>query len=237
MLKKILLLVVVLIAALAALISMQPDSYRVERAAQIAAPQDVVFGLVADLKAFNTWNPWQETDPSIELSYGEKTAGVGAAYEWKGEKTGRGKMTIIESVKPTKLLTKLEFYEPMAGEGTAGFNLSAVGEGTRIIWWMQGTNDFMGKAFSLVMDMDEMIGSAYARGLEKLKTVSEAEHAKLKKAEAEATAKAEAEAKAKAEAEAEAKAKADAEAKAGADEDGTPEAGKGAPAAGAPEKK
>ncbi len=216
MLKRILLVIVLFVAALAVVVATQPDAYRVERTTEIAAPPAVVFDLVSDLKAFNSWNPWVEMDPSIEQSYGEKTAGVGATYEWKGEKTGSGKMTIIASEKPSKLMTRLDFYEPMAGRGTSGFSLTTLAGGTRIIWWMDGRNSFVAKAFSLIMDMDEMIGGTYARGLEKLKALAEAEHAKREKAaaEAEAEAKAKAEVEAKAKAEAEAKAKAEAEEKA-----------------------
>ena len=47
--------------------------------------------------------------------------------------------------------------------------------GTRVTWTMDGENNFMGKAFSLVSNMDKMIGSDFERGLASLKTVAEAQ--------------------------------------------------------------
>jgi hypothetical protein len=39
---------------------------------------------------------------------------------------------------------------------------------------MDGENNFMSKAFSLVMDMDKMIGGDFEKGLASMKTVAEA---------------------------------------------------------------
>ena len=41
---------------------------------------------------------------------------------------------------------------------------------TTVTWRLEGKNGFVGKAFSLVMDMDEMVGSQFEKGLAKLKT-------------------------------------------------------------------
>ena len=40
---------------------------------------------------------------------------------------------------------------------------------------MSGTNDFMGKAFSLVMNMDKSVGADFEKGLASLKTLAEAD--------------------------------------------------------------
>ena len=40
---------------------------------------------------------------------------------------------------------------------------------------MEGHNDFLGKAFSLFVDMDKMIGSDFEKGLSQLKAVAEAD--------------------------------------------------------------
>jgi hypothetical protein len=42
---------------------------------------------------------------------------------------------------------------------------------------MEGSNGFVGKALSLFMDMDEMVGSDFERGLASMKTVAEADAA------------------------------------------------------------
>ena len=55
---------------------------------------------------------------------------------------------------------------------------------TQVTWTMDGHNDFAGKAFSLVMDMDKMVGGDFERGLAQLKAVAEAEAVKSAQAPA-----------------------------------------------------
>ena len=42
-------------------------------------------------------------------------------------------------------------------------------------WSMEGRNNLMGKAFSIFMNMDKMIGGDFEKGLGSLKTVAETE--------------------------------------------------------------
>ena len=46
--------------------------------------------------------------------------------------------------------------------------------GMRIPWTMTGTNNFIAKAFGLVIDCDKMIGGQFEQGLANLKAVVEA---------------------------------------------------------------
>jgi hypothetical protein len=64
------------------------------------------------------------------------------------------------------------------------FTLTPVGEGTRIAWRMEGTNNFAAKAASLVMDMDEMVGGKFDQGLADLKALAESEARQLAAAQA-----------------------------------------------------
>ncbi len=214
--KKIGIAVVGLLVVVLGAIAMQPDTYRVERSADIAAPADVVFEMTADLKNFDKWSPWNELDATMKKTYGDKTSGVGATYEWSGNsEVGKGRMTVTEVRAPTTLRIKLDFLEPMAGEAMSGWDFTSGGDSkTTARWWVEGKNDFMGKAFGLFMDMDAMLGGTYEKGLKKLGEVAKTETA------ARAKAKADAEAKAKAEAEAKAKLAAEALAVAGGAADG-----------------
>jgi hypothetical protein len=206
MLKKILVGVAALVGLLLIIIATRPATYHVERSTTVAAPAATISAQVADFHGWAAWSPWAHLDPAMKTTY--VGSGVGATYSWEGnDKVGEGKMTLTK-LEPGTIGIKLEFIKPFAGLNDVAFNLAAVAEGTKVTWNMDGNNNFMGKAFSLVMDMDKMIGGDFERGLASLKTVSEARA----KADAEARAKAEAEAKAKADAEAAEKAKAEAEA-------------------------
>ncbi|MGZ6134191.1 MAG: polyketide cyclase, partial [Myxococcaceae bacterium] len=65
MLRKILIGVVALVLVLVIIIATRPATYRIERSTRIAAPPDVVFGLVNDFHAWDGWSPWAKLDPSM----------------------------------------------------------------------------------------------------------------------------------------------------------------------------
>ena len=79
---------------------------------------------------------------------------------------------------------KLEFLKPMQATNRALFTLTPVGDGTRVAWRMEGANNFAAKAASLVMNMDEMVGGTFERGLADLKALAEADAQKLADAQA-----------------------------------------------------
>jgi hypothetical protein len=87
---------------------------------------------------------------------------------------GEGTMTITKS-RPYELVDfRLDFKEPFAGTSTSGFIIKQEGDQSMVTWTMDGTNDFIGKAISLVYDCEAMIGEKYEEGLASLRTVVEA---------------------------------------------------------------
>lgn len=211
MFKKIALVLVAAIAVFLVVVVMQPAAYHVERTAEIEAPPEVVFALLNDFKGFKRWSPWDAKDPSMKTTYGEKTAGVGGSYDWSGnDQVGEGTMTIIESTPSSKVVMRLDFKKPMESTATAGFIIAKSGQGSKTTWYVDGENNFVGKAACLFMDMDEHIGAAYESGLAKLNTIAQEEVVAIEKAKLAAAAAAAAQAKAAAE-EAAAAAEAEAE--------------------------
>jgi hypothetical protein len=178
MLRKILIAVAALVVVLVIVIATRPSTYRVERSTRIAAPPEVVFGLVNDFHAWRGWSPWERLDPDMKRDIGGGSAGsgVGATYAWTGNaKVGEGKMTITESRPAQKVGIRLEFIKPMAAVSRADFGFRPEGGGTQVSWVMTGTNDFTGKAFSLFADMDAMIGKDFDQGLAAMRTEAETE--------------------------------------------------------------
>ncbi len=212
MFKKILMGLVLVVGGFLFYASRRPDTYRVERSAKIEAPPAVVFSQLEDLKAWGAWSPWDKLDPSIKKSYAGSPKGTGASYAWEGnKKVGKGRMNITEATAPTSIALRLEFLEPFAAVANTSFKLAPEGDRTTsVTWTMEGTNNLVGKAWGVFMNMDKAIGSDFETGLAGLKTVSEAEA--KKQAEAASLA-----AKAEAEAAAASAAKAQAEAQAAAD--------------------
>ena len=156
------------VAGLLVAAAMQPDSFRVERSRELAASAEQIRPQLTDLERWAGWNPWADLDPNQQTTFSDPASGEGAWYRWEGnDDVGKGKMEIA-SVTDGAVRYHLEFIEPFASESEVEIQLEPQGERTRVVWIMSGDNDFMGKLFSLFMDMDEMIGADFERGLERL---------------------------------------------------------------------
>ncbi len=171
--KTILLIVTVILAGLAALIAAQPSHIHVERSTVIGSVPLVVFSHVNNLRRWESWSPWADRDPEAKTSFSGPAAGVGAAMSWDGSETGAGTMTITESRPGERIAFRLDFTRPFKGTDTAQFTFRPEKGGTRVTWSMDGENNFITKAMSLVMDCDKMIGGEFEKGLATLKGVIE----------------------------------------------------------------
>jgi len=174
MLVKILIGVVVVIAALAVYVAFQPSEFSVSRSASFAAPAPAVFAQVNELKKWEAWSPWQKKDPQAKNSYAGPAAGTGASMSWAGNKeVGEGRMTIVESSPNALVRFKLEFFKPFAATNSAEFSFKEEGGRTALTWSMRGQNNFIGKAMCLVFDMDKMVGGDFEAGLAGIKSIVE----------------------------------------------------------------
>ncbi len=175
MLLYILIGVAVLVALLIAFIATRPDAFVVSRSEVMAVSPAAVFAHVNNLRKWEPWSPWEKLDPGLKRTFEGPEAGVGAVYNWLGDpkNVGSGRMTILESRPAELVLIKLEFFTPFKGEGICDFVFTPEGEKTKVTWSMRGTCNFMAKAMHLVMNMDKMIGTQYAKGLADLKVLVE----------------------------------------------------------------
>ena len=178
MLVKILLGVAGVLVLFVAVVATRPSAYHVERKLQVAAPAELVFGVLNDLHRFaGVWvlfgSPFEQRDPNMQKTFGGPAAGVGQSYAWSGKEAGKGKVTIEESVPGQKVGMKLEFVEPMASTATYALTLAGTPTGSVVTWTMDGNHNFIGKAFGMFMNMDNMLGTDIEKGLAQLKTVAE----------------------------------------------------------------
>lgn len=179
MIKKILIAVVALILVLVAVISTRPSTLHIERSAQIAAPPEVVLAQISDFHRWVAWSPWEKLDPSMKKTFEGPAQGVGAKYAWEGnDKVGKGRMTITD-IKPDRVGIHLEFMAPYSATNETTFSTKPDAGGVKLTWAMDGTNNFMMKAFGMFMNMDSMVGHDFETGLASLKNVSETESKKI----------------------------------------------------------
>ena len=115
MIKKILLVIVVLLAVLAVVIQFQPSTFSVTRTATIGASAEKAFELVNDFHNWEKWSPWMKLDPNTRTTYSGSPSGIGAVFAWAGNSAvGEGNMTITSSVPSTHIGIRLEFTKPFA---------------------------------------------------------------------------------------------------------------------------
>jgi hypothetical protein len=166
-------IVVVVIAGILIYAATKPDSFRVQRVVLIDAPSDKIHPLIADLKAWPAWSPYEKKDPAMKRTYGAVTAGKGATYAWEGNKdVGQGSMEIVES-SPRKVLIKLDFLKPFEAHNMGEFLLEPKGDGTSVTWAIYGPSPYMSKVIGTFMDFDDMIGRDFEKGLGDLKAAAE----------------------------------------------------------------
>jgi hypothetical protein len=188
MARTIALVIGALVLVLIAVIAIQPSTFAVERSIEVAAPADVVFTHLEGPKAMDVWSPWVKMDPQQKLTHEGPETGVGASESWDGPQIGAGRLTVT-GIEPNQAVEmQLDFTRPMRATNRAVFTLTPAGEGTQVTWRMEGENGFVGKAISLVMKPDKMVGSTFEQGLADLKTLAEADA--KQRAEQEAAAQA-----------------------------------------------
>ncbi len=184
MIKKILLGLVAALLALVGFIASRPSAFTVQRTLTMKSEPEYVFFFVNSLYRWSDWSPWNDLDPAMKRTYEGPVLGKGSVYTWSGnDKVGAGRMTIEESRKDEFVRIKLEFIKPFASTNTTTFTIKPVPEGSVVTWAMEGHNDFAGKAASLFMDMDAMIGKDFEKGLAKLRELAEAESAEEREEE------------------------------------------------------
>jgi uncharacterized protein YndB with AHSA1/START domain len=177
LLFKILLALIVIVGALAAYVSTKPNEFRVERSATIAASPEAVFEHVNDFRKWEAWSPWAKLDPKAKNSFEGMESGKGAVFKWDGnDKVGEGAMTIVDSVPPDHLQIRLDFEKPMKDTSTVDFTFQPVGDETKVTWAMSGRyQNFAGKAFCTLFNMQKMIGDKFDEGLAAMKKTVEGE--------------------------------------------------------------
>jgi hypothetical protein len=174
MVVKVLVGLAAVLGALAVFIATRPDAFHVERSIDIAAPPERAYSQVEDFHQWSTWSPWEKLDPEMKRSYSGAPSGTGAEYAWTGNKqTGEGRMTIVDATAPSRIAIKLEFIKPFAATNQATFVFAKTAAATRVTWAMDGKNNFMAKAFHLVMDMDKLVGGDFEKGLTAMKANAE----------------------------------------------------------------
>jgi len=172
-LRKLLAILVSVVAVLVVVGFLLPSSAHVERTITIAAPPATVFTLVNGFSRFNQWSPWAEIDPGAVYTYEGPASGVGAGMSWTSTNpdVGSGSQQIVASEPYRRVETALDFGAQ--GKARAVFDLQPEGSGTRVTWGFDAHFGWNLIERYLGLLIDHMVGADFERGLERLKVLAE----------------------------------------------------------------
>jgi hypothetical protein len=163
--KKFLVVVLVLLLVAGVVGFFLPKGYSVEESININAKPSKIHDWVGDLKQWDAWTPWKDMDPSVQVTFGAETKGVGASQTWTG-KDGTGMLTFTASDDKHGVEYDMKF-DTMPAKG--GLRYDAKGDTTTVTWWLKGDMEMpvIGGYFALLMP--RMVGPDFQKGLAKLK--------------------------------------------------------------------
>lgn len=203
--KKILLIILAIIVIILIAAATRPSTFEVKRSTSISASAATVYALIASVKEWQGWSPWEGRDPAVVKTYADGPLGPETIYRWKGnDKVGEGEMRLSEAVPTSRVGYDVKFIKPYPGDMKSTFDIAPDGDKTNVMWKMTGTNTYDMKLMGMfgMMNMDKTTGGDFEAGLGKLRGVAEQREADAKAAAAAAAAAASAAAAKKAEEEA-----------------------------------
>ena len=165
-------MLIIILASVAALVlgvvvlaSTKPKSFRYERRALIAAPPEKIMPLLNDFRQWSGWSPWEKLDPAMQRTYRGTAQGVGAIYQWSGnKKAGSGRMEILQETA-TLVKLQLDFIAPFKAHNFTEFSVVANDAASEVVWVMYGESPFASRIMSIFIDLDKMVGKDFEAGL------------------------------------------------------------------------
>lgn len=151
------------------------DYLDIVRTQSISASPEVIAGQIVDFHNWRSWSPWEDLDPDLKRSFSGSDSGVGAVYEWVGnKKAGEGRMEIV-SASDREIQVDLRFFKPFKSTATVTFTLTPSGDTTDVRWVNSMSQNTLMKVMNFFFKFDKSIGNDLDKGLDRLKAVVEAQ--------------------------------------------------------------
>lgn len=173
MLKKILIGIVGVIVVLLIIGFVLPGKMELSKSITINAPASFVFEEINNLENNPKWSYWDNLyKDDLKVVYGDIKSGVGAVSEWDGSESGKGKMTITESIPDKSIKVDLDFMDQ--GTAKSWYTFEPDGEGTKVTTGFEtdmGMNP-IGRWMGIFMKPE--MEKSFDYNLSKLKEIAEA---------------------------------------------------------------
>lgn len=166
-------LVAILVALVLVLAARRPGTFALHRSTRIQASPEKILPLIADLRAHESWSPFDRPDPATRKVHSGAAQGKGAVYEWDGRgQAGSGRIEISES-SPSRVVMRLDMHKPIQAANTVTFTLTPRHDATEVTWAMEGDVPYLARIAQLFFSMDRVVGNQFDTGLANLKAIVE----------------------------------------------------------------
>lgn len=172
MLKKLLIFILLLIAApFIAALFIKTD-YEVSVSRTIDKPSNEVFDYIKYLKNQDEFSVWAKMDPNMRQSFSGTDGEVGFISAWESDNpdVGKGEQEIIALVPEARIDYALRFIEPFASNDQAYMTTDAIEDGSTLVTWgFVGHMDYPMNILIPLMNIESMILKDLDTGLANLK--------------------------------------------------------------------
>ncbi len=148
-----------------------PSEFSVQRELVINTTPERIHEFTSNLETWPEWTPWFKDDPTINITMGNITQGVGANQKWEAAKGG-GELVVTRSEPNWGVAYDMDLSK---GRPHSSYSMryETLADSTKVIWQMNGDMgwNLPGRFFNLLMD--PMVGPMFDDGLARLKMMAE----------------------------------------------------------------
>lgn len=167
-LKKILIVIVILVALPFVIAVFINKKYDVTREIVVNKPRAEVFDYVKHIKNQDYYSVWNMADPTMKKNFTGTDGTVGFIYHWDGnDEVGEGKQQITAISEGKRVDMDLKFIRPFDGDAHTYMSTKDTTGGTKVTWNMKGYSNYPMNIMNLLMD--KQLGGAFEQGLTNLK--------------------------------------------------------------------
>ncbi len=171
--KKIILIVLAIIALPLIFALFIKKSYHVERSIIVNESQKEVYQFLKYVKNQKVFAVWSQYDPNMKETTTGTDGEIGFVQRWESdhEKVGVGEQEIIKLTPYSRIDYAFRFYKPFEALDDSGyFQFTPIETGkTKVTWGYDGKMKYPTNILMLFIDFDDLIGSDFEKGLENLK--------------------------------------------------------------------
>lgn len=175
-LKKIVIVLLILIAIPLVVALFVPNKSTSEGQVVINKPKQEVFDYIKYVKNQDNFGVWQLSDPNMDTTEEGQDGTVGFKYSWDSEKLGKGAQVITAIVEGERMESDMFFYDFDDTPSKAYFTVEEQAENQTLIkWGISWDTPYPWNIMSVFYNMDKDFNT----GLAKLKEIIESQESSI----------------------------------------------------------